>query len=74
MPQPAAKDTPKELKIGAIVNPTVKGEIGAWAARERRSERGQVAALLEKLVALRKSHPDRLIELGLMDRSFAAAG
>lgn len=40
-----------------------------WAQAEGRSKRRHVAILVRKLTTLRKSHPDELQRLGLIDRA-----
>lgn len=43
--------------------------IEKWADHEERSKRRHAAVLLRKLTVLRKTQPDKLAELGLMEKS-----
>lgn len=46
-------------------------DFGAWADDEGRSKRRHLAILTRKLTALRKTNPDDLVRLGLLDRPLA---
>lgn len=44
-------------------------EFSQWADSEGRSKRRHLAILARKLTALRKSDPDGLVRLGLLERA-----
>lgn len=46
-------------------------ELDVWAKLEGRSKQQHAAVLLRKLIAVRKSNPDALSSLGLLDRQLA---
>jgi hypothetical protein len=62
----------KTVRIGIEVDRETDLEIQEWADAEERSKRRHLAILARKLATLRKSHPDDLQRLGLMDRTALA--
>jgi hypothetical protein len=59
----------KTVRIGAEIEREIDIEFSQWAETEERSKRRHAAVLIRKLTVLRKTHPDELQRLGLMDRS-----
>lgn len=65
------KETPLDqelINIRVEVDPQIDLDLRKWAKKEGRSKRRQVAVLLRKLSAIRKSNPSELERLGLIDQ------
>ena len=58
----------KQGTIKAEVDREVELDFSDWAKREGRSKQRHASILLQKLTSLRKSCPDELIRVGLLDR------
>jgi hypothetical protein len=58
----------KQGVIKAEVDREIENDFSAWAEREGRSKQRHASILLRKLTSLKRSHPDELARLGLMDR------
>lgn len=57
----------KTVRIGAEVDQQTDTDLEEWSEREERSKRRHAAVLLRKLTVLRKTHPDELQRLGLLE-------
>jgi hypothetical protein len=61
----------KTVSIRAEVDRETDQELENWSESEERSKRRHTSVLLRKLTVLRKTNPDDLQRLGLMERSLA---
>lgn len=59
----------KRINIRIEVDRETDLEIEEWSEIEGRSKRRHLEILARKLTALRKTNPDDLIRLGLIDRT-----
>lgn len=56
-----------KIPVNVELDPDVNDAVEQWAASEGRSKRNLMAVLTRKLVRLRKSKPEELQRLGLME-------
>jgi hypothetical protein len=63
----------KRINVRIELDRETDTEISQWSDSEGRSKRRHLEILARKLASLRKTHPDDMQRLGLVDRALVAA-
>jgi hypothetical protein len=61
----AQRKIPTRMELAAPID----SELATWAELEERSKRRHAAILVRRLTELRRTNPDDLVRLGLLDRA-----